>query len=373
MAPVTVLFLCRDRDLRQERAGYQRALARLGVDVCCITPQRGLRDHLATLIDDCPDPPIAVVQVEGSIPFLPRGLAQSSVTTACFHIDTFEAPDDRARQSMLFDHVFVFHPGFEEHFGRQGHPSAHLLPHAVDPHLFGKPGSHDDRRIEVAWVGNLEGPPYSTRRRLVPLLATSFRMNEWWRWHSLPEMADVYRRAKIGLNIGQDRWPQDANQRVFEIMASGALLVTAVPSELEQLGFVEGRHFVGVRDERELLDVVSEFLAHEDDREEIARAGRELVLATHTYDHRASRLLEVLCGSDRAAPARSWDSAPIERTYLGHWIRHRQRARALGAMTRLTFASPREAVDTASYWLGRRLRRRKNRQTSPVGPRRIPE
>jgi spore maturation protein CgeB len=51
-------------------------------------------------------------------------------------------------------------------------------------------------------------------------------MNEWWRLYTYEEMVKVYQRSKIVVNVGRDDYPQDANLRVFEAMAAGALLIT---------------------------------------------------------------------------------------------------------------------------------------------------
>ncbi|MEM4218097.1 MAG: glycosyltransferase [Candidatus Methanomethylicaceae archaeon] len=58
------------------------------------------------------------------------------------------------------------------------------------------------------------------------------------------------------VNISRDDFPHDANMRCFEVMAAGALLVTSLPTELADLGFEEGRHFVGFEHEQDLLEKV---------------------------------------------------------------------------------------------------------------------
>src|SRR6266851_3617913 len=82
----------------------------------------------------------------------------------------------------------------------------------------------------------------------LPKLAQEFHTNDWSRWYSVAEVANVYRRSQIVVNIGRDDFPQDANLRVFEVLASGTLLLTSMPTELAQLGFQQGAHFVGYCD-----------------------------------------------------------------------------------------------------------------------------
>ena len=118
----------------------------------------------------------------------------------------------------------------------------------------------------------------------LPKLAQEFHTNDWSRWYSVAEVANVYRRSQIVVNIGRDDFPQDANLRVFEVLASGTLLLTSMPTELAQLGFQQGAHFVG----------------YCDPARDSCPGG--------TYDQRVDQLLMRLAqfGQKKPAPVRSW-------------------------------------------------------------------
>jgi len=81
-------------------------------------------------------------------------------------------------------------------------------------------------------------------------------MNDWSRRYEPEEMARIYRQSKIIVNIARDDFPQDANLRTFEAMATGALLLTSLPTELTEIGFEDGVHFVGFRKEAEIAPLV---------------------------------------------------------------------------------------------------------------------
>ena len=176
----------------------------------------------------------------------------------------------------------------------------------------------------MGWVGQISGALYRTRERWVPRLANAFRMNDWQRRYSLAEVAEVYRRSRIVVNFGRDDFPRDANMRVFEVLASGALLVTSLPSELTDLGFVNGLHFIGYQEEREIMSIVQHFLGDEGARANIARAARAKVLAEHTYDVRARELVRRLqsFGDSKLAPARQWPASRVRLTYLDFFAAH---------------------------------------------------
>jgi hypothetical protein len=216
----------------------------------------------------------------------------------------------------------LFHPGFAEAFHHAGHPSVIMSSHAVDLEVF--KDEAPDLVFDVAWAGRTDLPIYATRRRLLPRLAARFSMNDWQRTHSYQELAWVFKRSKVVVNIPRDDYPRDANLRCFEAMASGSLLVTRRPTELTSFGFEEGRHFVAYDAERDVPDLVHYYLDRERQRKAITEAARELVLREHTFDNRAGQLLEAAerCRGRLTAPARRWSEDQIGLVYLHYYATH---------------------------------------------------
>jgi hypothetical protein len=254
---------------------------------------------------------------------LPHDLHRVHIPTACLNIDTFSWTSSRLRWAMLFDYVFVWQPSFVSCFQKAGHPKVFLLPHAVEGRLFDT--KERQRCYELGWVGRGFGLPWYRRRdRIISHLSTRFRTNEWRRWHSKQETAEVYQHSKIVVNVSRDEFPLEANMRCYEAMAAGALLITGLPTELSELGFREGEHFIGWRDERQIADLLSFYLAHEQERRAIARAGQQLVLGWHTYQQRKKTLLSVFeqHKDQFFAPARKWPLEAVQSVYLEYYYRH---------------------------------------------------
>jgi len=283
---------------------YASAFRKRGVEIQFLDWSVPLDSSLESLLSRLPKTPDYLFFPECAFPLLPEGILQSPIPAIRLDVDTYAFTQRRIRWSSLFDHVAVCHPGFEERFCRSNsHPGTVLLPHAVHREYFDLPDV--DRHFDFGWVGQVSGPIYRRRAEWLPRLASQFRANDWSRRYNLQEVAEVYRRSRIVVNIGRDDFPQDANLRVFEALASGALLVTALPSELTSLGFVPGVHFVGYQRESELPALVRRYLDDEDSRSRIAAAGRSKALAEHTYDNRVDTLLRHLekFGRQKLAPA----------------------------------------------------------------------
>jgi spore maturation protein CgeB len=107
----------------------------------------------------------------------------------------------------------------------------------------------------------------------------------------------LYARCRVAVNVHYGSFgPVDvsgdlANTRVFEILACGAYQVVDRQGDVLRL-FTEGEHLAGFSSGEELRVRVEQALRDDRLREGVARSGRAEVLARHTYEHRARRLLD---------------------------------------------------------------------------------
>jgi GT2 family glycosyltransferase/tetratricopeptide (TPR) repeat protein/2-polyprenyl-3-methyl-5-hydroxy-6-metoxy-1,4-benzoquinol methylase len=186
-------------------------------------------------------------------------------------------------KARAFDFVFAAQRDGAEQLRQQGVASALWLPLACDPELHGK--RDVAKQFDVSFVGNLFPGP---RADLVDLLQRHFP-NTFVGQRYFEEMAETYSASRIVFNRSLRN---DVNMRVFEALASGSLLMT---NDLRENGqgelFRDGVHLATYADAEDLLDKVRFYLAREAVRERIAAAGRQEVLARHTYRHRMESLL----------------------------------------------------------------------------------
>jgi hypothetical protein len=358
---MTILMLCRERDLEKEPAGYVRAFRRKGVHVVFLEEHTPANADLAQLIALCPEPPNLILHPEHR--FLPKGLNASPFPTAIMQADPYAYTHRRVRWAMLFDYVLLLHTGFEEIFRQAGHPRLLTLPHAVDSEYFA--GPEQERSFEVSSVGRVDGKNYRMRREVLASLAQEFHMNDWERAHSYGELAAVYRKTKVVVNIGRDDFPVDVSLRYAEAMAAGALFLTLQPSELDSLGFVERRHYVGFHDCKEIAPLLRRYLKDEPSRRRIAEAAREKVLREHTYDIRVQALLGYLeRDSGRLfAPARQWPDSRVRLAYLDYFAANGVLDRAAAELREIAQHSMSNAARGAAL-LGRAWAKTAYRRTS---------
>jgi len=108
---------------------------------------------------------------------------------------------------------------------------------------------------------------------------------------------DMYRqlqRSKIALNIHIDMAEQyAANMRLYEATGVGTMLLTDWKVNLSEL-FEPGKEVAAYRSIDECVELVKYYLAHEDERAAIAKAGQQRTLCEHSYYHRMQELTEIL-------------------------------------------------------------------------------
>ncbi|MBA3366622.1 MAG: glycosyltransferase family 1 protein [Actinobacteria bacterium] len=83
------------------------------------------------------------------------------------------------------------------------------------------------------------------------------------------------------------------NMRLYEATGVGTMLITDAKRNLSEL-FAPGREVVTYTTPGELADAVNHYLAQDEEREAIARAGQARTLGEHTYRHRMEELVSIL-------------------------------------------------------------------------------
>ena len=135
-----------------------------------------------------------------------------------------------------------------------------------------------------------------------------------------------YSSAAIVLN---DHWPDMRargflSNRLYDVLASGGFVISDAAVGLKN---EFGGSVVSYSDPEELRRLIDQYLADEPLRKSLGARGREIVLAQHTFAHRAERLIELIGTLEPLRPRR------IERWRdLNAWLTRARRRAAGGAL-----------------------------------------
>jgi glycosyltransferase involved in cell wall biosynthesis len=235
---------------------------------------------------------------DGLLPIIPYKLIDAPRPNAYWISDSHLGFDYRFEKSKKFDHVFCAQKQAVIDFKAKG-VDAEWLPHAVESRAyqdmttgFPAPFNYASKDYDVCFVGHVNSP---NRVDFLDEMFGEFP-NFFFGQRRFQDAARIYAKSKICLNIAMK---EDLNMRCFEIMGSGSFLLTDWVPYIEEL-FEDGKHLVLYRSLDEAVDKAKYYLKHDLEREKIAQAGFEEVMAKHTIDQRVSRILEV-CGKSLVA------------------------------------------------------------------------
>lgn len=110
---------------------------------------------------------------------------------------------------------------------------------------------------------------------------------------TLTEMPKIFRLSRINLNMTIKPIQTGLPLRIFDILGCGGFLMTNYQAELQEY-FEIGVDLEAYSSLDELVDKCAYYLAHEDQRKQIALNGYQKVCRQHTYPHRMKKMLEAL-------------------------------------------------------------------------------
>lgn len=227
--------------------------------------------------------------------------------------DTHLGFDYRLQMAKKFDHVFVAQHRAALEFAAAG-VKAEWLPHAFEPEAY--PTFEDlerrklrdlnesveagqmfrrgekleiaqlSKKYDVCFVGHINS---QNRIDFLDRMFSEFP-NFFYGQRLFEEAAEKFHESKIVLNISM---LDDLNMRTFEAMGTGSFLLTNWIPTIEDV-FEDGKHLVLYKSIEEAVDKAKYYLAHDDEREKIAQAGYEEVMAKHQIKHRVDRMLSAL-------------------------------------------------------------------------------
>lgn len=104
------------------------------------------------------------------------------------------------------------------------------------------------------------------------------------------DLNGLFNSTKVVLNVSRIRGSAGLNMRFFEVLATGACLLTDAPPELER-HFVSDKHLVTFDNPEEMVSKLKTLLNDSSLRKQIGQDGYQQVIAHHTYAHMAEKIL----------------------------------------------------------------------------------
>ena len=192
------------------------------------------------------------------------------------------------RQAKHYDFLFATQKEGVQRLSEALKREVYWMPLACDPEIH--KNENTEKIHDVGFVGSYGGAG-SPREEALLCVKNRFK-NSFIGNAPHKEMGRIYSASKIGINYSLNN---DINMRIFEILSSGAMLLT---SEVEGNGFDElfrdGEHLATYKNKEELVEKINYYLLHDNEREAIAKRGYELVISKHTYKIRLENMFSII-------------------------------------------------------------------------------
>ncbi len=107
------------------------------------------------------------------------------------------------------------------------------------------------------------------------------------------EMPHIFSQSKINLNITLRNIKTGIPLRIWDILGAGGFVLTNFQAELKEL-FEQGKHLDWYSSHNEMMDKIAYYLAHDKERQRIAKEGNMLVKKEHTMEKRVQVILETV-------------------------------------------------------------------------------
>ena len=148
------------------------------------------------------------------------------------------------------------------------------------------------KNIDVSFVGQ----PHGDRKQVVDQLRRAgidvqTYGHGWGQRLNFTQMVSVFNRSRINLNLNNaaDARHKQIKGRNFEVPGSGGFLLTGTAENLHEY-YEYGKEIAVFNSTDEIIHQVQHYLAHEDERAAVAKAGHERTIREHTYGHRFDKI-----------------------------------------------------------------------------------
>lgn len=107
------------------------------------------------------------------------------------------------------------------------------------------------------------------------------------------EMPHVFHQSKINLNITLRNIKTGIPLRIWDILSAGGFVLTNFQAELPEY-FKQGKHLVWYDSHSDMMNKITYYLEHDEERQQIAKEGHLLVQKEHTMEKRVQAIISTI-------------------------------------------------------------------------------
>lgn len=232
--------------------------------------------------------PDVIMVHDNSAPLVIEGLEETDIPVVFYSVDAHHHYELHTALVQIFDHNLAAQKDYIVELEKSGE-QVEWMPLWASRRI--EPSA--EKEWGAVFVGTLDRKLNAERVDFFEALQSRVDMlcqsGAWW---------EIFPRSEIVIN---QTVKGDLNFRVFEVLMSGALLLTEHSGNgLSEL-FVDGQQLVCYEKNNvdHAAELISRYMNDVGRAREIAAAGRAEVLARHLPEHRAARLLDIFASTGK--------------------------------------------------------------------------
>lgn len=163
----------------------------------------------------------------------------------------------------------------------------HVLRQGIDPATVRPCRVREEDRSDVGFLGQV----YGHRAGELELVLKEFTVNHIQGAYG-PALSEVIHSHKVILGPRYPSVPGYWSNRLYVVLGHGGFFLAPEVEGMRDDGFMPGVHYVPLSDDP--VKDLRYWLARPREREQIAQAGQELVLRSHTYQQRVAELCSAM-------------------------------------------------------------------------------
>ncbi|MDL2306654.1 glycosyltransferase [Desulfovibrio sp. OttesenSCG-928-C06] len=120
--------------------------------------------------------------------------------------------------------------------------------------------------------------------------------HKWRYFHELTYYTDLpnfYPLSNINFNCTSKQMKGAVNQRIFDVPAAGAFVLTDWREQIENL-FEPGKEVICFHSPDEIPELIKHYLKHPKERQKVIQAARKRVLSHHCYENRLQTIIDTM-------------------------------------------------------------------------------
>ncbi|OPH48683.1 spore maturation protein [Paenibacillus ferrarius] len=247
---------------------------------------------------------------------------EMGIRTAIWFADDPYFTDQTASLAPHYDYVFTHEMSCVAFYREMGCQQVHYLPLAVNTRVFRPLQADPAYRSDVCFIGNGFPNRIDLFNKLTPFLVNKkvliagalweqlsqferLKQSIKLQWVPIEESVKYYSGAKIVINVHRLTYDETYNKnsrnlpghsinpRTYEIAACGTLQITDHRHDLHDF-YTPGQDIETFMNAEDLIQKMSFYLGHEEERQRIAVKGLRRTIRDHTFANRLVKLMDLV-------------------------------------------------------------------------------